>query len=159
MTQSAGRIQQLFKQYGRTAVGVHLAVYTASFAGRHMHSRLGTCSVAELCSSTILLPLLQACMLLLRGAWTPTNCSPSMACCQVHAYPQLCAGCRLTLLWHIAQSCDATHLQWLLCLGGHAPCASCSTKWAKWCSACHTVCQGCRSMGSIRCSALSCSTA
>ena len=37
MTQSTGRIQQLFKQYGRTAVGVHLAVYTASFAGRPMH--------------------------------------------------------------------------------------------------------------------------
>ena len=37
MPQSTGRIQQLFKQYGRTAVGVHLAVYTASFTGRPMH--------------------------------------------------------------------------------------------------------------------------
>lgn len=36
MPQSTGRIQQLFKQYGRTAVGVHLAVYTASFTGLYV---------------------------------------------------------------------------------------------------------------------------
>ena len=49
MTQSTGRIQKLFKQYGRTAVGVHLAVYTASFAGRSMHEagRLQCCRAVQ----------------------------------------------------------------------------------------------------------------
>ena len=98
MTQSTGRIQKLFKQYGRTAVGVHLAVYTASFAGRPMHEagRLQHCRAVQqhnFCSR-----LLQACMLPLKGAWTLTNCSPSMACCQVNTSPQRRAACRLTWL-------------------------------------------------------------